>query len=582
MAGRTVLKSLPPPKDFCLDVMLALNKQRLEGVLCDVTLIVEETSFHAHKSVLAAKSPYFHKLFTSEMAEKAQEMIKFELSSLGLSKSVMGDMLCYLYTGNLNVLASQAQDFLIAADYFLLSELKDAAINVLESMINQENCCILLDLGERFSSDHLANSARMFIENVFSDFRHTTEFQELTLRQFQEIISSDNLVVTDEKEVFEAILAWVSHCEDKRNIYFEQLFSKIRLNSLDNEFLQFRVLGDKFVAKSTKCVSRIKKVFRARLEAKPYDIPLEIPRKCLQPPVDIVLTCGGMTPRRPAHAHMLRCYVPGGQWYDLPPMPCKRNWHGVASYSNAFYVIGGEKDGEPSASCDRFDLPSRTWREMSPLLRGVVIPAVAVLKEFIYVIGGVRNYRARLQIFSTKTNMWAYGESLSVAREITCAVAKAPYLYAIGGLRSDLGAYMCSVEKYDPARDSWSGVSDMLHARAGAVGLALNDKLYVLGGESEVRVALTSCERYDIDLDEWSSIARMGVPRYFAGVAAIGDGFYVFGGVGGSNVDCDEKDVVEFYDVSEKKWTRTLRMPWGERFFRICREQACNLATGGR
>uniref|UniRef100_A0A8V5H8C9 Uncharacterized protein n=1 Tax=Melopsittacus undulatus TaxID=13146 RepID=A0A8V5H8C9_MELUD len=37
-------------------VLAALNQQRSDGILCDITLIAEEQKFHAHKAVLAACS----------------------------------------------------------------------------------------------------------------------------------------------------------------------------------------------------------------------------------------------------------------------------------------------------------------------------------------------------------------------------------------------------------------------------------------------------------------------------------------------------------------------------------------------
>lgn len=40
-------------------VLSALNQQRKDGQLCDVTLVAGEHKFHAHKAVLAACSDYF-------------------------------------------------------------------------------------------------------------------------------------------------------------------------------------------------------------------------------------------------------------------------------------------------------------------------------------------------------------------------------------------------------------------------------------------------------------------------------------------------------------------------------------------
>ena len=37
-------------------VLSILNEQRIRGILCDVTIIVEDTKFKAHSNVLAASS----------------------------------------------------------------------------------------------------------------------------------------------------------------------------------------------------------------------------------------------------------------------------------------------------------------------------------------------------------------------------------------------------------------------------------------------------------------------------------------------------------------------------------------------
>lgn len=47
-------------------VLASLEDQRKKGFLCDITLIVENVHFRAHKALLAASSEYFSMMFAEE------------------------------------------------------------------------------------------------------------------------------------------------------------------------------------------------------------------------------------------------------------------------------------------------------------------------------------------------------------------------------------------------------------------------------------------------------------------------------------------------------------------------------------
>lgn len=50
----------------------AINVLRLHRELCDVVLVVGSKKIFAHRIVLSACSPYFHAMFTGELAESRQ------------------------------------------------------------------------------------------------------------------------------------------------------------------------------------------------------------------------------------------------------------------------------------------------------------------------------------------------------------------------------------------------------------------------------------------------------------------------------------------------------------------------------
>uniref|UniRef100_A0A669PU14 BTB domain-containing protein n=1 Tax=Phasianus colchicus TaxID=9054 RepID=A0A669PU14_PHACC len=69
--------------DFHSDTVLSiLNEQRIRGILCDVTIIVEDTKFKAHSNVLAASSLYFKNIFWSP----PPALMHIVLARKGLSK----------------------------------------------------------------------------------------------------------------------------------------------------------------------------------------------------------------------------------------------------------------------------------------------------------------------------------------------------------------------------------------------------------------------------------------------------------------------------------------------------------------
>ncbi|XP_072263774.1 zinc finger and BTB domain-containing protein 38 [Pyxicephalus adspersus] len=48
------------------NLLCSLNEQRMQGFLCDVTIVVEDTKFKAHRNILAASSLYFRNHFRSQ------------------------------------------------------------------------------------------------------------------------------------------------------------------------------------------------------------------------------------------------------------------------------------------------------------------------------------------------------------------------------------------------------------------------------------------------------------------------------------------------------------------------------------
>ena len=131
---------------FCLELMKRLNIQRQQSYFCNITLVAKEgNEFKAHRNVLSAASPFFSKLLQSEMKEKEEGVIRFE----EISKSILSDVLEFIYTGSVEINEKNARDLIIAADYLLLESLKTISGRFLGKRMSNCNCFSIFYFAEK-------------------------------------------------------------------------------------------------------------------------------------------------------------------------------------------------------------------------------------------------------------------------------------------------------------------------------------------------------------------------------------------------------------------------------------------------
>ena len=103
------------PFDHLRELLERLDILRNNDSFCDATFAVKDKEFKAHKAVLAAASPFFLALLTSNMKESNEQLIKVDLEEA--TESVVEDALKYLYTGNVTINEERAHNF-IPANFF--------------------------------------------------------------------------------------------------------------------------------------------------------------------------------------------------------------------------------------------------------------------------------------------------------------------------------------------------------------------------------------------------------------------------------------------------------------------------------
>ncbi|XP_077188316.1 zinc finger and BTB domain-containing protein 7A [Paroedura picta] len=124
-----------PFPDHSSDILSSLNEQRNNGLLCDVVILVEGQEFPTHRSVLAACSQYFKKLFTSGLVVDQQNVYEIDF----VSADALSALLEFAYTATLTVSTSNVSEILNAAKLLEIQAVREVCTDLLDRKILAKN-----------------------------------------------------------------------------------------------------------------------------------------------------------------------------------------------------------------------------------------------------------------------------------------------------------------------------------------------------------------------------------------------------------------------------------------------------------
>lgn len=104
-----------------------LNEQRSQGLFCDVTIVVEDVKFRAHKNILAASSGYFRNALTTPETWNSSQVLEL----MDLKSEVFASILNFIYCSKVASPGAEDTGGLVAAG-------KRLGIPFLEKLAEQE------------------------------------------------------------------------------------------------------------------------------------------------------------------------------------------------------------------------------------------------------------------------------------------------------------------------------------------------------------------------------------------------------------------------------------------------------------
>ena len=520
---------------FCVEMMKRLNMQRRQNYLCDITLVAKEgNEFKAHRNVISAASPFFSKLLNSDMREKEEGVIRFE----EISESILGVILKFIYTGSIEVNRKNAKNLIIAADYLLLESLKVIAGRFLEKQMSNYNCISTLHFAEKYGCQELVLRSTNFIQDNFTSVAMSDEFLNLDAEEVEKWISSENILVAAEEDVFRIIVNWVEQNKGERKDKFEQLFRHVRLVMLSRDSLLFDVVTNELV---TEHFSFLSCASRRRLQTEAIVVRGGKKTYCYLPEKDEwKRLAGGLSEDRDHTTQIIKFrdqlysfprrrnaeterYDPAFNSWTTLQLPLPNDTFSLAVVNGQIHAMYRRlrQEVDPGPLGHYFDRRSRTVAELV-----------------------IKRYNVELCTWETLSS-----SQDSHYQNDSCIVSFGNCLYILGGGCSN------KASRFDTAESKWEEIASMPISESSPCGVATQEKIFVTSVRGQ------QCAVYQVSTNEWHTIPSLNFTRVSSrSLVCLNETVYVLG-VAEKNSSQPAEIVVNSYDPKLNKWIQKTSIP---------------------
>ncbi|XP_072051464.1 kelch-like protein 7 [Amphiura filiformis] len=499
--------------------MYELQKKK---TLCDVAIKIQDTTFHAHKIVLAATSKYFQTMFTSGFQESQQS----EATIKDGEPDTFKVLLDFAYSGLLHVTKDTVLSIMDMAHYIQFDYAMDRCIGFVEDEFDAQGLDVkvaleVLTRANVFGLNDLKISCKDYLAK---NFKASELFvAHMTADLMEEMLERADL--TDEKEVFDATLAWLKHDWEHRKKLAPSLFSKIRLGIVPIGHFSTTVFESPDLYAIPECKQRISTVMKMLDSKLPNDPPLYAQEASLfatRTTMNAILCIGKPTIFYDAQA---------SDWVKLKKFPAlpEKDHDGIDSCCNAegnLFVARGLNYQYCTLKHPRFlmfDYVNNRWTTLAPILRRRDATILIYMKGMVYAIGGKSYNTDKCEVFSIRNNSWKKlpclsNSDLKLSPSSCIAHNGMIVIYATAAQQVGTMADYC-LEMYNPATKSWSNLKTVRHPVTSSVcGLVVHGgKCYrVIGGECKCTDEMCMWHKinvHELVIDYTEGSASIGEPQ---------------------------------------------------------------------
>ncbi|CAG5897124.1 unnamed protein product [Menidia menidia] len=554
----------------------------------DCVLKIQDKDFPCHRLVLAASSPFFKAMFLSDLEESK----KREIVLKDVDPSVMGMILRYLYTSDINLTEQNVQDIFMVANMYQIPSIFSVCVTYLQEKLVLANCLAIFRLGLLLDCPRLALSAREFICERYQIVVRDQDFVQLSPSELAILITSDALNVEREELVFESLMDWVRHDETKRLKDLPKLLHCVRFRLIPVDYFKEKVERHQYI----RFDQEIKKELELVKDAHQGRLP-----KAKKPSGDGA-TGGeesedeneeegylpGILNNNPRFGMfemdlMLMISNTGTVAYDPVGNECfvasesteiPKNHCSLVTKQNQIFAIGGliyneeDKDDPFKSYFLQFDPVSSEWLGMPSQPNPRCLFGLTEVENSIFVVGGKELKEGEhalnsVMIYDRQSFKWGESDPLPYEVYGHGTVSHKGLVYVIGG-KSESKKCMRRVCVYNPTKFEWKDLAPLKTARSLFGVTVHNDQIVVATGVTDSGLT-ASVEVYDVATNKWSEFTEFPQERSSLNLITMGGFLYAVGGFAMMPTETSEDPVptemtdIWRYDESESSWIGVLR-----------------------
>ncbi len=516
MDSPKLYKRVYKDQNYSSKVLTGLSNLRHEGLLCDVTIHVEDSTYSCHRNVLATSCAYFQVMFTSQFKERDLSDITLE----EIDTSAFNIILDFFYKGEIDIDTTSVCHIFKAAHILNCEDIQEYCKQFMLTHIRSETCLEYKQLADSYDLADIKRTVENYILKHFCKVYKTHHFPLLPLEDVCKFLSNDALRCHHEIEVFRAARDWLKNNDEFKGSEYV-IMQHVRFVLMSSHDLQ-EIWKTKYMLNDEKCRQFLLNTmeYLADTNAQPVKSgTFAKPRGETR----LIVTCGATKHEDGRYCGFQKEVIS----YHMPH----------------------DADSEYHQGIDDIEFPSLPSERF--------FSSAVARNNFIYVIGGValsgdkRCTTATVYRYNCLDNHWTEMSSMKAARRSTASVILGEHILVVGG--SDGKGSLSTVEMYDIAKDTWKYVKNFPYAVWQHASCDLNAKAYVSGGRVEPdNTASPRLHMYDEQSDVWVAKANLKEASYGHVMGGVGARIYVLGGI--TRTD-EYRTTIEIFDTGTGQMT---------------------------